>query len=144
MEVAEKKKLMYSLQQSSKGKASMSALEIADVSPRESRAKLRVNICNLSFDAIADIGSDHSALEKNSLWIACAKKAYSWRLKSCPNVPAAVLCFVVLLTLADSDTVLPACFESLRLKQAWTIVSQLSQLQQMSGFPRGRGTERGT
>jgi hypothetical protein len=42
----------------------MSALEIADVSPPESRAKLRVNICNLSFDAIADTGSDHSALEK--------------------------------------------------------------------------------
>jgi hypothetical protein len=42
----------------------MSALETADVSPRESSAKLRVSIGNSSFDAIADTGSDHSALDK--------------------------------------------------------------------------------
>jgi hypothetical protein len=39
-------------------------LETVDVSPREFSAKVRVNIDNPSFDAIADIGSDHSALDK--------------------------------------------------------------------------------
>jgi hypothetical protein len=57
----------------------MSALETADVSPRESSAKLRVSNGNSSFDAIADTGSDHSALDK--LWIACGEKVFSLRPK---------------------------------------------------------------
>jgi hypothetical protein len=54
------------------------------------------------------------------------------------------------LTLADSNTVLLAYYESLRLGMmrpvltAWTMVSQLYQFKQVSGSPCGCGTERGT
>jgi hypothetical protein len=48
-------------------------LETVDVSPRESRAKLRVNIGNSLFDAIADTGSDRSNLDKLTTDYLCTE-----------------------------------------------------------------------